>query len=194
MRKIISVFLFLALLVLVNGCGVQKLARLKECNFSFGKVTSVSWAGIDFTKVISDYKSLDLSSLAKVTRAVTSGDYKVRVGLTLNASNPNRKDAGLAGFDYILYYKNEKVGAGESLNSQDILIPANGERISIPLSLDVDFRDLVNLKQLKSAEGAFSLVNSILNIGKSNTDFQFKVRPHVRIGNQTVKSIYLNIN
>lgn len=194
MKRTISILLIATLLVGLTGCSIRKAANLANCNFTFDKVTGVTWAGVNFMKTGLDYKKLDAATLASCASALLRKDFALHVDLALKAVNPTRNEAGLAGFDYVLYYKDGKVGEGESTNNVDISIPANGGAVSIPVNFTLGFKDLVNLKHpVNSAENVLGLISDVAKVGKESTSFSVKIRPHVRMGNKVVKGSYIKI-
>ncbi|MCQ2280853.1 MAG: LEA type 2 family protein [Bacteroidales bacterium] len=194
MKKILTILLTISLIATSTSCGFRQLSSLKECDFKFQKVTGVSWAGIDFTKIGTDYNKLDVATVAKCTKAIVTKDFSLNVALNLTASNPGKQKAELTGFDYILYYENQKVGEGTSQNTSDIVIPGNGGSTVIPVSFKFDFRDLVDIKKPgESAKKAVKIIRDVTRVGKEDTDFSIKVRAHIRRGNKIVKGTYITI-
>lgn len=194
MKKVLTILLTISLIAISTSCGFKQLSSLKECDFKFQKINSVSWAGIDFTKIGSDYNKLDVGTVAKCTKAIINKDFSLDVALNLNATNHGKQKAELVGFDYILYYASQKVGEGTSMNTNNIVIPANGGSTVIPVSFKFDFRDLVNIKKpVESAKTAVKLVGDIMKLGKEDTDFSVKVRAHIRRGNKVIKGTYITI-
>ncbi len=194
MKRFLSIVCVAAVLVGLTGCNVRKAVNLTNCDFSFDKVTGVTWAGINFLKTGLDYKKLDASTLASCASALVKKDFALHVDMDLKASNPTKNPAGLAGFDYVLYYKGNKVGEGESTNATDIDIPSRGGVTTIPLNFSVNFKDIVDLKHpLKSAENAVGFIADVAKLGKSNSNFSIRLRPHVRMGNSVMKTAYLKI-
>lgn len=194
MKRLFSIFCVAVVLVGFTGCGVRKAANLTNCDFSFDKITGVTWAGINFMKTGFDYKKLDAGTLANCASALVKKDFALHVDMNLKGVNPTKSPAGLAGFDYILYYKGNKVGEGESTNVTDIDIPSGGGSATIPVNFSVNFKDLVDMKHpLKSAENAVGFISDVAKLGKSNSNFTVKLRPHVRMGNRVMKTAFLNI-
>ena len=194
MKRSITYLVIFTLLVSMTGCSIRKATNMANCNFAFKEVTGVTWAGINFVKTGLDYKKLDASTLVSCASALARKDFALHVNLDLNASNPTKSSAGMAGFDYIIYYKGNKVGEGESLNEKDIDIPANGGKTVIPVDFTLNFKEILNIKKpLKSAENVIGLIADVAKMGKEETDISVKIRPHVRIANKVVKGTYLKV-
>lgn len=194
MKKIFAIVLTVSLIIVSNSCGVRQLSSMKECDIKFQKVTSVTWAGIDFMKIGTDYNKLDLATITACTKALANKDFTLNVGLNMNAVNSGSKKAELTGFDYILYYDNKEVGSGSSTNTSDIVVPANGGSTVIPVNFKLDFDNLVNLKKpVSSVKNAIEFINDVRNIGKEETNFKMKVRAHVKVGKKIVKGTYVTI-
>lgn len=194
MKKILPIFLTVILMFFSQSCGLMKMYNMTNCDFSFQRITGISWAGIDFMKNGFDYKLLDVSTIAKCTKAIVNKDFTINCALELKATNPGKKDAELEGFDYILYYGNDKVGDGMSTNKNKIVVPAKGGTTTIPMSFRVDLADLVDIKHpVQSGEKMVNIISDISKIGDGNTPFVVKLRPHFRIGNNIVNGPYFTI-
>ena len=149
MKKILPIFLTVILMFFSQSCGLMKMYNMTNCDFSFQRITGISWAGIDFMK---------------------------------------------NGFDYILYYGNDKVGDGVSTNKNKIVVPAKGGTTTIPMSFRVDLADLVDIKHpVQSGEKMVNIISDISKMGDGNTPFVVKLRPHFRIGNNIVNGPYFTI-
>lgn len=194
MKRSITYLVIFTLLVSLTGCSIRKAANMANCSFAFKEVTGVTWAGIDFVKIGLDYKKLDASTLVSCASALARKDFALHVNIDLDAVNQTKNSAGMAGFDYIIYYKGNKVGEGESLNERDIEIPAKGGKTTIPVNFTLNCKDILNIKQpLKSAENVVGLISDIAKIGKEETDICVKIRPHVRLANKVIKGTYLKV-
>lgn len=194
MKKILAISLTIFLVFCSQSCGLMKMYNMTNCDFSFHRVTGISWAGIDFMKNGFDYKLLDVSTIAKCTKAIVNKDFTVNCTLELKAVNPGKKDAELEGFDYILYYADEKLGDGVSTNKSKIVVPAKGGTTTIPMSFRVDLAELVDIKHpVQSGEKVVNIISDISKMGDGNTPFVVKLRPHFRIGNNIVNGPYFTI-
>ncbi len=196
MKKAFSILLVFSMLVVVlPSCGWRQLSTMKDCDFKFQKVTAVTWAGIDFMKIGTDYKNIDLATVAKFTKAIVNKDLALTVNLDVNAINRGSKQAELAGFDYILYYGGNKVGEGDSQNTKDISIAGHGGSMTIPVSFKLDCRGLVDLKKpAQAVEKVVNIVKDVSKVGKEDTDFSIKIRPHVRHGKKIINGTYITIH
>lgn len=194
MKKILAIALTISLIFVTNSCGFRHLYSMKDCNFKFQKVTGVSWAGIDFMKIGTDYNKLDLSTITACTKALAKKDFTLNVALDMNAVNAGSQQAELTGFDYVLYYDNKEVGSGSSTNVTDIVVPAHGGSTVVPVNFKLDFDNLVNLKKpVSSVKNTIEFINDVQNLGKEDTKFKMKIRAHVRMGKKIVKGTYITI-
>lgn len=194
MKKTFALFLTMALLLCSQSCGLMKMYNMANCDYSFQRLTGISWAGIDFMKKGFDYGSLDLGTVAKCTKAIVNKDFTINFNIELKATNPGRREAEIAGFDYILYYANEKVGDGVSMNKSNIVVPAKGGSTIIPVSFRLDLKDLVDVKHpVQSGEKVVNIIGDISKVGNGNTPFVVKVRPHIRVHGEIVKGPYFTI-
>lgn len=173
-------------------CTIQRAINIKNCTFDFGKLTGISWAGINFLTVGSETK-LNPQQITKAASAISKGDFSVTVTAEILAHNPERGDAELAGFDYQFFYKETKIGEGNNTNNSAIVIPS-GQSSTIPVSLMISIQDWIKSDSpLRSAEEAVAFFNNLKKIGKSPTDFSIRLRPHLKVGNSTLKTTYIPI-
>ena len=194
MKKIIPILFTGILLMFSQSCSMAKMYNMVNCDYSFHRLTGISWAGIDFMKKGFDYSALDLGTVAKCTKAIVNKDFTINFNIELKATNPGRREAEIAGFDYILYYANEKVGDGVSMNKSNIVVPAKGGSTIIPVSFRLDLKDLVDVKHpVQSGEKVVNIIGDISKVGNGNTPFVVKVRPHIRVHGEIVKGPYFTI-
>lgn len=194
MKKIFFNILIIGILFSFTGCVIQRAINMKDCKYSFGEITSVTWANINFLQFGTNLSNFNVKTLTDFATAIAKKDFATRITLNINAQNPKSQDAALAGFDYQVYYKDFIIGEGESINSSEIVVPAYGET-KIPANLQVSFKDVVDLKQpVKSVENTLAFIKSITKIGKEKTDFSIKIRPHIRIGQKKVKTAYITLD
>ncbi len=188
------VFLIACLLMVVNSCSVQKAVNMVNCDYSFQSISSVEWAGIDFMKVGSDFKNLDPSTIVSCITALTRKDFALRAVANVKATNPGKRDAALAGFDYILYYDGKQVGSGESANQSDIVVRSGGGSTIIPVGFKLELGNVVDIKQPKeSVQNVIGIIKDVTKLGKEDTRFSVKIRPHIRTGNKVVNGTYFNL-
>ena len=194
MKRVLAISLTVCLLLISQSCGLMKMYNMTNCDFSFHRVTGISWAGIDFMNKGFDYSRLDFATITKCTKAIINKDFTIHCSLELKATNPTRKEAAIEGFDYILYYADEKLGDGVSTNKSKIVVPAKGGSTVIPISFRVNLADLVDIKHpVQSGEKMVNIIRDISKMGDGNTPFVVKLRPHFRRGNDIVKGPYFTI-
>ena len=194
MKKIIPILLTCILLMFSQSCSMMKMYNMSKCDFSFYRLTGVSWAGIDFMNKGFNYSTLDLATVLKCTKAIVNRDFTINFSLDIKASNPGKKEAGIAGFDYTLYYGDEMVGDGVSMNKNDITVRPKGGSTIIPVSFHLDLKDFVDIKQpIQSGEKVVNIIRDISKVGSEDTPFSIRIRPYIRTGSQIVKGPYFTI-
>ena len=193
MKKILTIILTCTLLMSSQSCGLLKMYNMTKCDFSFYRLSGISWAGIDFMQKGFDYSLLDLATIAKCTKAIANKDFVVNVALEMKSTNPEKRDAELVGFDYILYYGEDKLGDGVSTNKSKIVVPAHGSTI-IPMSFRVNLADFVDVKHpVQSGEKIVNIIKDISKFGNGNTPFVVKIRPHFMVGKKEVNGPFFTI-
>lgn len=194
MKKFIFNFLIIGILFGFSGCVLQRALNMKDCKYSFGELTGVTWANINFLQLGTNLSNFNVKTITDFATALAKKDFATRITLNINAQNPKNQDAALAGFDYQVLYKNFLIGEGESINSSEIVVPAYGQT-KIPANLQISFKDVVDLKHpVQSVDNTLAFIKSITKIGKEKTDFSIKIRPHIRIGQKRVKTAYITLD
>lgn len=194
MKRILSTILVISILISFSGCTLQRAINMKDCKYSFGGVTGVTWANINFLKLGTDKSNFSLKTLTDFATAIAKKDFATKITLDVTAKNPESKDAALAGFDYQVFYKDLKIGEGESINTSDIVVPALGAT-TIPVELQISFKDIVDWKKpIKAVDNTLTFLKGVTKIGKESTDFSVKIRPHIRIGKKTIKTAFLKLD
>lgn len=194
MKRILSSILVISILIGFSGCTLQRAINMKDCKYSFGGVSGVTWANINFLKLGTDKSNFSLKTLTDFATAIAQKDFATKITLDINAKNPESKDAALAGFDYQVFYKDVKIGEGESTNTSEIVVPALGST-QIPVNLQISFKDIVDWKKpVKAVDNTLTFLKSVTKIGKEKTDFSIKIRPHVKLGNKTIKTAFFNLD
>ena len=163
-----------------------------NCDYSFHKITGLSWAGINFGTTSTEKSKLNAGTLAKCAKAIANKDYTTTIGITLEAKNPDKRVASIAGFDYVILYQNKEIASGVSINDADIVVPAHGSTI-IPMNFTFDITEVVNFKSLKAVENTLHFLGEVKKLGDNDTDFAIKFRPHIRVGKTVTKGAYIPI-
>ncbi len=185
----ISAFLSLSLL---PSCEIlqqaSEITRLKNCDFSFEGLDSVSLAGIRFSN---DFNPLQMSAaqVLQLTSAVMSKNLPTDFQVLFTIKNPNVKAASLTKMDYIVQFDGMEVLNG-SVN-QAMHIPANGQALlRMPMRTEI-FKALTN----QGNASVNRLVNKIS--GKSNDPLELvvKVKPYLNVsGSSIAYPDYLEFN
>ena len=166
--------------------------QMVNCDYSFHKITGISWAGINFGTTSTEQSKLGASSLAKCAKAIANKDYTTTIGISLEAKNPDKRVASIAGFDYVVLYQNKEIASGVSINQEDIVVPAHGSTI-IPMNFTINLADVISFNSLKAVENTLHFLGEVKKLGDNDTDFAIKIRPHIRVGKTVTKGAYIPI-
>ena len=80
---------------------------------------------------------MNAGSLAKCAKAIVNKDYTTTIGISLEAKNPDKRVASIAGFDYVVLYQNKEIASGVSINDADIIVPEGGHnRVALELLME----------------------------------------------------------
>lgn len=191
-QKHLITILIISLLTIFTACSLSRAAQMVNCDYSFHKITGLSWAGINFGTTSTEQSKLGASSLAKCAKAIANKDYTTTIGLSLEAKNPDKRVASIAGFDYVVLYQNKQIASGVSINDADIVVPAHGSTI-IPLNFTINLADVISFNSLKAVENTLHFLGEVKRLGDNDTDFAVKIRPHIRVGKTVTKGAYIPI-
>jgi len=169
--------------MLLTSCDVIKQASevtsFAKCKFKIATVENVNLAGINVQK-ITDYSKLNFMDIASLTSAVTSGNLPLRFTLNLKVDNPNKKQAAMNRFEWVLFIDDIEMNSG--VVEQRIEIPSGGGAV-LPLKMKM------NLKEVFKGQTLNSLVNFGMNLvdasGKSSR-IVIKAKPTIIIGERAI--------
>lgn len=191
-QKYFVIILITSLLTILSACSLSRAMQMVNCDYSFHGITGLSWAGINFGTTSTDQSKLGAGTLAKCAKAIANKDYTTTIGITIEAKNPDKRVASIAGFDYVVLYQNKEIASGVSINKEDIVVPAHGSTI-IPMNFSIDITDVINFKSLKAVENTLHFLGEVKKLGDNDTDFAIKLRPHIRVGKSVTKGAYIPI-
>ena len=190
--KHIIILLIISLLTTITACSLSRAVQMVNCDYSFHKITGLSWAGINFGTTSTEKSKMNAGSLAKCAKAIVNKDYTTTIGISLEAKNPDKRVASIAGFDYVVLYQNKEIASGVSINDADIIVPAYGSTI-IPLNFTINLADVISFDSLKAVENTLHFLGEVKKLGDNDTDFAVKIRPHIRVGKNVTKGAYIPI-
>ncbi len=191
-QKYSVILLIISLLITISACSLSRAVQMVNCDYSFHGITGLSWAGINFGTTSTDQSKMGAGTLAKCAKAIANKDYTTTIGITLEAKNPDKRVASIAGFDYVVLYQNKEIASGVSINKEDIVVPAHGSTI-IPMNFSIDITEVVNFKSLKAIENTLHFLGEVKKLGDNDTDFAIKLRPHIRVGKNVTKGACIPI-
>lgn len=191
-KRHLFIILTISLLTTIAACSLSQAVQMVNCDYSFHGITGLSWAGINFGTTSTDQSKMGAGTLAKCAKAIANKDYTTTIGITLEAKNPDKRVASIAGFDYVVLYQNKEIASGVSINKEDIVVPAHGSTI-IPMNFSIDITEVVNFKSLKAIENTLHFLGEVKKLGDNDTDFAIKLRPHIRVGKNVTKGAYIPI-
>ena len=191
-QRTFIIILLVSILATFTACALSRAVQMVNCDYSFHKITGLSWAGINFGTTSTEQSNMNAGSLAKCAKAIANKDYTTTIGISLEAKNPDKRVASIAGFDYVILYQNRQIASGVSINDADIVVPAHGSTI-IPMNFTINLTDVVSFNSLKAVENTLHFLGEVKKLGDNDTDFAIKIRPHIRVGNNVTKGAYIPI-
>lgn len=176
LKSKISMLFFFSLALGFSGCsllqGFSNAINMKDCNYSFNRVSEVKVAGFSAD---TQFSILDVAKIVALLSGAAES-IPLSMNVVLDVENPNTKDAGFEKLDYVLNIDNVDLLSGEL--SEPFLVSA-GSKSQLPVNLSVD---LLTLLSGESKELVVKMVKNILGITEESSKVQLKIKPTIKIG------------
>lgn len=176
LKSKISMLFFFSLALGFSGCsllqGFSNAINMKDCNYSFNRVSEVKVAGFSAD---TQFSILDVAKIVALLSGAAES-IPLSMNVVLDVENPNTKDAGFEKLDYVLNIDNVDLLSGEL--SEPFLVSA-GSKSQLPVNLSVD---LLTLLSGESKELVVKMVKNILGLTEESSKVQLKIKPTIKIG------------
>lgn len=157
----------------------SEMSRLKNCDFEFEGLDSVTLAGVRFSNEFNPLKMTGAQML-QLSGAVMKKNLPADFQVLFTVKNPNTKAAALTKMDYIVMFDGVELLNGST--GQALRIPANGQAIlRVPLHTEV-FKALSN----QASASVTRLVNKITGVNNEPLEMVVKVKPYLNAGGQSM--------
>lgn len=178
MKKYIFAVMCGLLALLLPACSLLQVVALKDCKFTYDKLTDISLCGYQGKDMVS------ITGIATITKALLGKTETIPMDMTihLNVQNPNQTTAALEKLYYKVALDSVEIAQGNT--SQSFIVPG-GETAKLPLRISVD------LKQSFTGERRTVLTKALKNmagISSDPTEVNVQIRPTVRLGSGVVTS------
>lgn len=157
----------------------SEISRLKNCDFEFEGLDSVTLAGVRFSN---EFNPLQMTStqMLQLTSAVMKKNLPADFQVLFTVKNPNAKAAALTKMDYIVMFDGVELLNGST--GQALRIPPNGQAIlRVPLHTEV-FKALSG----QASVSVNRLVNKITGVNNEPLELLVKVKPYLNAGGQSM--------
>lgn len=178
MKKYLFTLVCGLLALLLPACSLLQAVALKDCNYTYDKLSDVSLCGYQGKDMVS------IGGIAAITKALLGKTETIPLDMTIhmNVENPNQTTAALEQLYYKVALDSVEIAQGNT--TQGFTVPG-GETAKLPLRISVD------LKQSFTGEKRTVLTKALKNMAGINadpTEVTVQIRPTVRLGSGVVTS------
>lgn len=176
-------FLLLASLMLVlNGCSaLSELSAFTQCEFRLYSVSEPRLCGIDVSHKRS-WRDFTLMEGQIIALYLLGSSLPFDMQVYVEARNPGNTTAAVKAIQWIAYVDDVKVAKGRI--TDPVEIPPSGGRVVVPVSVHTD---LIDFMEGDNPRSLMNFVMALLNTGEQNSQLRLKIKPSIRVGNQTIK-------
>jgi len=167
---------------------LSQLTSFVNCNYELVNLSNTAVAGVNLAG-LQDVKSLNATSLLKVTTAILSGKLPLNATVNVKATNPNNTMAQVEKLEWAIDLNNTNILTGNV--NQKISVPANGGQTVIPFNFQVDIMKLV--KKGETNDNIIGLANNLLKAGESSSTISIRIKPTVSVGGRNVSTGYITV-
>ena len=167
---------------------LSQLTSFVNCNYELVNLSNTTVAGVSMTG-LQDVKSLNATSLLKVTTAILSGKLPLNATVNVKATNPNKSTAQVEKLEWALDLNNSNILTGNV--NQKISVPANGGQTVIPFNFQIDVMKFV--KKGETNDNIIGLANNLLRAGEGSSTISIRIKPTVSVGGRNVSTGYITV-
>jgi hypothetical protein len=181
MRNVLIIALFAGLLTLGSCDALQQVsdtATFVQCDFSVAdvKVDKIGGVSLANIKKPDDVGMLNMMSLAQ---QAMGGSLPTTLSVGIKATNNQSRVAGISGFAWELYMKDQEYGAG--MINEAVTISPNSSTV-FPVSVEFDILNIVTSSNIQQI---LDIVFNVDNQDKLNElDLELQLKPYYRVGSQ----------
>jgi len=188
MKIKVLVILFVSVASFFSCNTLSQLVAFKDCSYEFVNLSNTAVAGVSLAG-LQDVKSLNATSLLKVTTSILSGKLPLNATVNVKATNPNSTRAEIAKLDWAIDLNNSNILSGNV--NQKISVPANGGNTVIPFNFQLDVMKL--FKKGENNDNIFGFINNVLRTGESSSTVSIRIKPTVSVGGRNISTGYITL-
>lgn len=185
-----SIFTLLTVAILLfSGCGLMQFANLFKCDFSYGGISNVEWAGINF-KDIKNKSDLTVVAAAKAISAIADKNFVINCDVDVKVKNDTKRPARVIGYDYELYIEDKLAATGSSKDVEYIINPYSTSVIAVPVRVD-----LVDIIKKREVGDIINCIRNLMDKGKGeDSKVTVKFTPYASVGKEPKRMSTITLN
>lgn len=183
-RKVKKSVWLLVVAVVVSACSLMQAIALKDCRYTYAKMTDVSFLGMT---------SADMLTLTGPARLAVGllgkSDAPLDFTIHLNVYNPNQTTAAMEALYYRVLLDSVQVTEGSMKES---FMVVGGATEDLPIKLSVDMKALLRSDNRPVITRA---IKNIIGLNADPTNVTVLLKPTVRMGSSLVTSpVFIPVN
>ena len=183
-RKVKKSVWLLVVAVVVSACSLMQAIALKDCRYTYAKMTDVSFLGMT---------SADMLTLTGPARLAVGllgkSDAPLDFTIHLNVYNPNQTTAAMEALYYRVLLDSVQVTEGSMKES---FMVVGGATEDLPLKISVDMKALLHSDNRPVITRA---IKNIIGLNADPTNVTVLLKPTVRMGSSLVTSpVFIPVN
>lgn len=189
MNKKSIITLLVAAIMLFSGCGLMQFANLFKCDFSYGGISNVEWAGINF-KDIKNKSDLTVVAAAKAVSAIADRNFVINCDVDVKVKNDTKRPARVIGYDYEFYIEDKLAATGSSKDVEYIINPYSTSVIAVPVRVD-----LVDIIKKREIGDIINCIRNLMDKGKGEaSNVTVKFTPYASVGKEPKRMSTITLN
>lgn len=177
MKKLLPIAC-IALAACMTACSLLQAVALKDCNYSYNKVSDITICGLSHNEM------LTFGGIATITKALLSKTEPLMLGMKVhvNVENPNQTTAALNQLYYKVALDNVEIAEGNT--TEPFSVPG-GTTAVLPLQISTDLRTTL------TGDKKTVVTKAIKNMAGIDADpslVTVQIRPSIRIGSGSITS------
>lgn len=156
----------------MGGCSIMQAVALKDCNYTYDRVSNVTFLDLESKDLLS------VTGVARVGKALLGKTEEVPLGFTVHirVDNPNKKIASVDRVFYTVLLDTIQIASG---CTTDALIVPGESHVDFPMRFVVDLKTMLHSGTYPTLA---RLVKNFIGLGDEPTMVNVRLKPVIRVG------------
>ena len=183
-RKVKKSVWLLAVAAILAGCSLMQAIALKDCRYTYAKMTHVSFLGMTSADMLTQTGPAKLA-VGLLGKSEAPLDFTIH----LNVYNPNQTTAAMEALYYRVLLDSVQVTEGSMKES---FMVVGGATEDLPIKLSVDMKALLHSDNRPVITRA---IKNMIGLNADPTNVTVLLKPTVRMGSSLVTSpVFIPVN